>query len=150
MSETQSDPGLRTQPEPAAPAMQAPVSPKPRGRTIPAFLTIAILVLLAGAVALTVQRLRTGNAREVTLSDLARDVAALKNGDTRVAATLEKSSSESQAANAAIADLTMRLGTIEAEMTRAADRDALARLQERIAQSSRRNACPRQSLARGG
>ncbi len=94
-----------------------------------AFLILAILILLAGAAGLGFQQIKTGTER-----DAARDIAGLRSQvqalDARVAA-LEKTTG---------ADLESRLGAIEmqlaateAEMSRAADRDTLAGLQDRVA-----------------
>ena len=146
MSETESVSSPRGQPATAKPNTQAPPqkpgAAKPRGRGFSVFLTIAILVLLAGAVSLAVQRFRMSNAAQLSLAEFARDVAALKSEaealNARIA-MLEKSSSETQSADAQLADLTMRLGTLESEAARAADRDTLAQLQDRIARLESRS-----------
>jgi hypothetical protein len=138
MSETEDVSSPPAQPEipgsaaPIAPAV--PVQPRRSGRRrFLGFLTIAILVLLAGGIALTVQYFRTSNA---SVTALTREIAMLKNEagalNTRVAA-LENSSSEARAASAQIADLTMRLGALESQIAQTADRDTLAQLQGRIA-----------------
>ena len=131
MSEPDSVSSPDKPPETAAPASANP--PKPRRRRFLGFVTIATLVLLAGAIALLVQQLRTSDAAETKILS---DIIALKNDvdalNSRTAA-LEKSSSEAQSASAEIASLTVRLEALESDVARAADRDTLAQLQERIA-----------------
>jgi hypothetical protein len=130
MSDTQS----------AAPEMTRPIPPPPRSwtRHLSGFLVIAVLVLLVGAVSLTIQRLRTGTVE----ADLAREIAAMKSDveamNARVA-MLESASSETQSSIAQLADLAMRLGAIEGDVAHAADRDALAQLQDRIARLENRS-----------
>ena len=79
-----------------------------------------------GAPLLTVQWLRTRAMLQVNVAEIARDVTALKDQtaglDARIAA-LEKSYAETQAVGTQFAELTMRLGALEADVSRAADRD---------------------------
>jgi hypothetical protein len=109
---------------------------RPRRRRLSGFLAIAALVLLVGAVGLTVQRLRTGNASDLKLAEIAGDVTALKDSVDALnahVAMLEQSSAQAQAAGTELTELTMRLGALESDVARAADRDTLAQLQDRIA-----------------
>jgi hypothetical protein len=133
MSQTESVSSPGIEPESAmAAAPSIPAAVKPR-RRLWGFITIATLVLLAGAIALGLQQLRTSNAAE---AKNVRDIAMLKTDvealNSRTAA-LERSSSEAQAAGTELAGLTMRLEALQSDVARAADRDTLAQLQDRIA-----------------
>jgi hypothetical protein len=90
-------------------------------------------VLLTGAIFLTVQRMRE---REAALTNLGRDIAALRadtDGLGGRVANLESSLSQAQSAGTTLADVAARLSAIEAEMARAADRDTINALQNRVA-----------------
>jgi hypothetical protein len=120
----------------AASPLQTPAAAKPPARRFSVFLAIAVLVLFAGTILLTVQWLRTRAMLQESVVEIARDVAALKNQIEDLGArvtTLEKSSAEAQSASGQVADLNTRLAAVEADVLRNADRDALAQLQGRIA-----------------
>ena len=136
MSETENISSPQPKPETAGTAapIPPPVPPTPRRRRrFLGFFAIAILVLLAGAISLTVQRLRTSNAG---VAELTREVATLKNDVAALNAradALEESSAVRQSAAAQMAELTMRLDALGSDVARAADRDTLAQLKDRIA-----------------
>jgi hypothetical protein len=138
MSETQNDPGPRAEGQTAAPPPSARTAErvKPRRRGLSGFFAIAALVLLAGGITLTVQWVRTANASDVKLAKMAGDISTMKTSietlNARVA-TLEQSSSEARAVSPQLAELTMRLGALESDVARAADRDTIGQLQDRIA-----------------
>ena len=154
MSETKGDPPISPASSTTGPSVKAEIPPmgKPvrgRGRFFAAFVTIGIVVLLIGAIALTLPELRLLGQSPATakapasLADLDRAVTAL---DARMAG-LEKSAAATQPASAALSEVAARLDAIEprlaaleAEMTRAADRDALAGLQDRVTRLERENA----------
>ena len=142
MSDTQS--AAPENPRPMPPPRKLD-EPRSRARRWSGFLGIAVLVLLVGAVSLTIQRLRTGTVE----ADLTREIAAMTREveamNARVA-MLESASSGAQSTSAQLADLAMRLGAIEGNVARAADRDALIQLQDRIARLENRS--PNEMLKR--
>jgi hypothetical protein len=146
MSETQSA-SIPPPSEPEAPAA-ARAAPRTdetvKGRRawrFSAFLVLASLVLLAGAAFLTMQRLRSNNDPASNLAAMTRDIAGLKSTLETLSArldVLERSASQAQTANTQLADLTLRLSALESN-ARAADRDTLAQIQERLARLESRS-----------
>jgi hypothetical protein len=125
-------------------------------RRFSAFLMLGILVLLIGAVGFTVAnhwRDLTGNTAPSRLStaaaDPTREITALRTQidalEARVAA-LEKSAMAAQSAGASLGDAAARIGTmdtrlaaLESQIARAADRDVLVALQDRLARLEMQN-----------
>jgi hypothetical protein len=104
-----------------------------RARRFNAFLLVAIAALLIGGIFLTVQWMRE---REAAPANLDRDVAALKMDIDSLGGrvtNLERSSSQAQSAGTTLADVAARLSAIEAETARAAERDTINALQDRLA-----------------
>jgi hypothetical protein len=131
MSETPSMSDGEKNAEAAMAPAPKPVAAKTRTRRFSGFLAIAALILLAGAGMLTLQRFRTNpllQANRAEIAALKNDVAAL---NARVA-TLENSAAQMQTAGAQLTDFAMRLGALETDAARSADRDTLGQLQNRV------------------
>jgi hypothetical protein len=129
MSETEGDPVRKETPPPMG------ETPPRVTRRPSAFVLVAVAALLIGAAAFTFGIYRAA----IAWND---EIAGLKNRidtmDTRVVA-LEKSAAETRFATAALPDVTARLGTmdtrlasLESQIARAADRDILSGLQDRV------------------
>ena len=125
----------------STPQTEASVGPpRPRNtRLLPIFFALAVIALLAGAGFFAWQQIAHRLAIEPEIAQVRRDIAGLRNDvqalDARVTALQKSPPSPDLAAQ--LGSIEMRLADAERTLSQAADRDALAVLQDRLARVER-------------